>query len=166
MEIRPEEQRDIDAIHSVTVEAFKNVAISNQTEQFIITALRRDNALSISLVASIENEIAGHIAFSPIAISDGSVDWYTLGPVSVRPTFQKQGIGSALIKKGLSELKEMNAQGCVLVGNPNYYRRFGFKNDSRLLFEGVPAEVFLILPFGDTVPRGNIELHKGFWATE
>jgi putative acetyltransferase len=116
MIIRKEQNSDIDAITEVTIATFKNHPISRQTEHFIVSALRRGNALTISLVAEINGRVVGHIAFSPIVISDGTKDWYGMGPVSVLPNFQKQGIGKALINEGLSLLKTMEAKGCVLVG--------------------------------------------------
>ena len=128
MIIRNETHSDIEAISEVTITAFQNLAISNHTEQFIINALRAANALTISLVAEVDGKVVGHIAFSPIAISDGSLNWYGLGPISVLPKYQKQGIGKSLILKGLSLLKDMGGQGCALVGDPNYYKRFGFKS--------------------------------------
>ena len=80
MNIRKEKKSDIKAIFEITKQAFENHLVSQGTEQFIINALRKDNALTISLVAEIEGKVVGHIAFSPIAISDGSCDWYALGP--------------------------------------------------------------------------------------
>ena len=106
----------------------------------------------------------GHIAFSPLTVSDGTMDWYGLGPVSVLPSYQHQGIGKALIREGLSRLKDMNAQGCCLVGHPNYYRQFGFKNMPGLTYEGVPQEVFLALSFDGHTPQGTVAFHEGFKA--
>ena len=165
MILREETTTDIDAITEVTIAAFKNLPVSNHTEQFIISALRDANALTISLVADIDGRVVGHIAFSPVIISDGTKDWYGLGPISVLPEYQKQGIGKSLIKKGLSLLKNMGGQGCALVGDPNYYKQFGFKNYSELIHEGIPQEVFLALPFNEKVPKGTIEFHEGFLAT-
>jgi putative acetyltransferase len=162
--LRKETIADIDAITKVTIAAFKNLAVSNQTEQYIINALRDADALTISLVAEIDERIVGHIAFSPVIISDGTKDWYGLGPVSVLPENQKQGIGKSLINEGLSLLKQLGGQGCALVGNPNYYKRFGFKNFPELVHEGVPQEVFLALPFNEKVPQGIIVFHEGFLA--
>jgi putative acetyltransferase len=162
--IRNEKDLDIKAITDVTIAAFKNVPISNQTEQFIIKALRDANALTISLVAEIDGHILGHIAFSPVTISDGTKDWYGLGPVSVLPDYQKQGIGKALINKGLSLLKDMGGQGCALVGDPNYYKRFGFKNYPELIHEGIPQEFFIVLPFTEKIPKGTVVFHEGFKA--
>ncbi|GAG03767.1 unnamed protein product, partial [marine sediment metagenome] len=92
-------------------------------------------------------------------------DWYGLGPISVLPECQKQGIGKALINEGLSMLKNMGGQGCALVGDPNYYKRFGFKNFPELVHEGIPQEVFLALPFNEKVPQGTIEFHDSYLAT-
>jgi putative acetyltransferase len=165
MILREETTADIDAITEVTIAAFKNLPVSNQTEQFIIKALRSADALTISLVAEIDERVVGHIAFSPVVISDGTKDWYGLGPISVLPEYQKQGIGKSLINEGLSLLKKMGGQGCALVGDPNYYKRFGFKNFPELVHEGIPQEVFLALPFNEKVPQGTIEFDESFLAT-
>ena len=162
--IRRETSADVPAITEVTVAAFKILEISNQTEQFIISALRAADALTVSLVAELDGRVVGHVAFSPVTISDGSQDWYGLGPVSVLPNHQRQGIGSMLIREGLSLLKDLNAQGCCLVGHPDYYRRFGFRNISGLNHEGVPQEVFLALPFCEDPPQGIVVFHDGFKA--
>ncbi|XWK89765.1 MAG: N-acetyltransferase [Phormidium sp.] len=165
MIIRNETDTDIEVITEVTIAAFKNHPISNHTEQFIIHALRAAGALTISLVAEIDRKVVGHIAFSPVTISDDTADWYGLGPISVLPDYQRQGIGKALINEGLSLLKNMGAQGCALVGDPNYYQRFGFKNYPELIYEGIPQEFFLILPFTQKIPKGVIVFHDGFKAT-
>jgi putative acetyltransferase len=164
MIIRKEKNTDFESITNVTIEAFKNHPISRQTEHFIINALRSAEALTISLVAEIDGQIVGHIAFSPITISDGTTEWYGLGPVSVLPKYQRQGIGKALINKGLSLLKDMGAQGCALVGPLDYYKKFGFKNYPEMIHEGVPQEVFLALPFTEKIPKGIAVFHEGFKA--
>lgn len=164
MIIRKETTVDIEAITQVTIAAFKTLPISNHTEQFIINALRAAGALTISLVAEIDGRVIGHIAFSPVTISDGAIGWYGLGPVSVLPEYQKQGIGKSLVNEGLSLLKKLGGQGCALVGDPNYYKQFGFKNFPELVHEGIPQEVFLALPFSENVPQGIVVFHKGFLA--
>lgn len=164
MIMRNETTSDIEAISKVTIAAFKTLAISNHTEQFIINALREANALTISLVAEIDGQVIGHIAFSPIAISDGSLNWYGLGPISVLPKYQKQGVGKSLVLKGLSLLKDLGGQGCALVGDPEYYQRFGFRNIPSLIHDGIPQEVFLALPFDNKIPQGTVMFHKGFLA--
>jgi len=162
--IRSETSADVSAIAEVTVAAFKTLAISNHTEQFIIAALRAAKALTVSLVAEVDGRVVGHIAFSPVTISDGSPNWYGLGPVSVLPECQRRGIGSALIQEGISRLKDLGARGCCLVGHPEYYRRFGFQNIRGLGHEGVPEEVFFALSLGGHIPQGIVEFHAGFKA--
>jgi len=162
--VRSETDADMGVITEVTVAAFKTLEISNHTEQFIIAALRAASALTVSLVAEADGRVIGHIAFSPVTISDGTQNWYGLGPVSVLPAYQRQGIGEALIKEGLSRLKDMNAQGCCLVGHPDYYRKFGFKNMPGLVHEGVPQEVFFALSFDGHTPQGTVAFHEGFKA--
>jgi putative acetyltransferase len=162
--IRSETDADIDAITEVTIAAFKTLEISNQTEQFIIEALRASKALSVSLVADLGGRVVGHIAFSPVTISDCTPNWYGLGPVSVLPQYQRKGIGKALIREGLSRLKNLNAQGCCLVGHPDYYRKTGFENMTGLVHEGVPQEVFLALSLDGHIPQGTVAFHEGFKA--
>ena len=164
MIIRNETESDIEAIAEVTQTAFATLAVSQHTEQFITNALRAAGALTVALVAEIDGKVVGHVAFSPVTISDGSPDWYGLGPVSVLPKYQRQGIGTALINKGLSLLKARGAKGCVLVGEPAYYQRFGFRNLPALTLEGVPPQYFLALPFEDQTPKGAVVFHSAFAA--
>jgi len=163
--IRDERASDIAAIVYVTEEAFKTLEISNHTEQYIINALRTAGALTISLVAEMGGNVIGHIAFSPVTMSDGTSDWYGLGPVSVLPDYQRQGVGKALIEEGLSRLSDINAKGCCLVGHPDYYKKFGFNNVTDLVHEGVPQEVFFALSFDGNIPRGEVTFHDAFKAT-
>jgi len=163
--IRRETPGDVEAIARVTDEAFRTVAVSRQTERYIIDALRAAGALAVSLVAEVEGQVVGHVAFSPVSISDGAANWYGLGPVSVLPQHQRQGIGSALIREGLSIVRSRGGQGCCLVGYPDYYKRFGFAARPQLIHEGVPPEVFVVLPFGEPAPSGVVTFHEGFQAT-
>jgi putative acetyltransferase len=162
--IRDETEADVGAIGEVTVAAFNTLEISNHTEQFIIEALRAAGALTVSLVAESEGQVVGHIAFSPVGISDGTPDWYGLGPVSVLPAYQRQGIGKALIREGLARLKDLNARGCCLVGHPDYYPQFGFRNVAGLVLEGVPQEAFFALSFDGQSPQGTVTFHDAFKA--
>ncbi|MHC4986186.1 MAG: GNAT family N-acetyltransferase, partial [Planctomycetota bacterium] len=162
--IREETPADERVISEVTEIAFRDLAISDHTEQFMITALRKANALTISLVAEVDGRVVGHVAFSPVTMSDGTADWYGLGPVSVLPELQRQGIGQALIEEGLSQLKAMNAAGCCTVGHPGYYGRFGFTHPDGLAHEGVPPEAFFALPFDGHIPQGTVQFHEAFTA--
>jgi putative acetyltransferase len=164
--LRPETVNDRSAIEEVTIAAFAGKPYSAQTEHLIVDALREAGALSVSLAAEIEGRVVGHAAFSVVTINSSDLGWYGLGPISVLPELQKQGIGSKLIKKGLSLIKGKGAKGCVLEGSPEYYNRFGFKAYAGLIYEGAPApEYFMALPFYDNVPQGKVDFHKAFYIT-
>jgi len=162
--VRNETSTDAGAIGEVTVAAFNTLKISNHTEQFIIEALRAANALSLSLVAEMNSRVVGHVAFSPVTISDGTPNWYGLGPVSVLPEHHRQGIGKALVREGLSRLRDMRARGCCVVGHPEYYKKFGFDNVPKLVLEGVPPEVFFAVSFDGDLPQGHVVFHQAFQA--
>lgn len=164
MLIREEQPEDIAAIRLLTDEAFRGVPYSNQKEAAIMEALRSASALSLSLVADEDGALPGHVAFSPVLIDGADCDWYGLGPVSVQPGRQGEGIGSALIREGLLRLKEAGARGCVLLGDPGYYQRFGFKADERLRLEGVPAQYFQCLIIEGEIPRGKVTYNAAFDA--
>ncbi|MFZ1042253.1 MAG: N-acetyltransferase [Anaerolineales bacterium] len=163
--IRPETPSDYEAIEQITIAAFSGKSYSDQTEHLVIRRLREAKALSLSMVAEENEAIVGHIAFSVVKISGEDKHWYGLGPVSVLPSLQKQGIGSALIKEGLARMRGLGAKGCVLEGNPGYYQRFGFKSYPNLIYEGAPAAIFfLAFPFYNEVPDGKVEFHRAFYA--
>lgn len=164
MMIRQEQEQDCDAVKQVTADAFALMEHSNQTEPAIIAALRDAGALTISLVATDGDEVIGHVAFSPVTIDGEDHGWFGLGPVSVRPDLQGRGIGGALIRQGLNELRAQGAAGCVLLGNPGYYRRFGFENDPDLRYPSAPPEYFMRLTFGGSDPTGQVEYHAAFGA--
>ena len=163
--IRPETPADADAIAALTTAAFLNAPHTSQTEAFIVNALRRAGALSVSLVAEQGGELVGHVATSPVVIADGTPGWHGLGPISVLPVRQGQGIGSALMQAALQALREQGAAGIMLVGDPGYYRRFGFRNEAQLVYPDIPPEYFMVLPFTDTLPRGTVLFHEAFGAT-
>jgi putative acetyltransferase len=164
IEIRSELPSDVTAIEAVTVAAFLNAPHTSHTEQFIVNALRQAGMLSVSLVAEDNGEIVGHVAISPISISDGSSGWYILGPISVVPDRQGLGIGSQLVNQALAELCKLAAAGCVLVGNPNYYGRFGFKSEPSLVLPDVPPEYFQAISLGTEIPTGIVTYHEAFNA--
>ncbi len=149
MIVRPETPCDHDAIRRVLIAAFANHPFSHQTEHLIVEGLRADNALIVSLVAEVEGTVVGQIAFSSVTINGKDCGWLALGPVAVSPSHQRQGIGTALVNEGLKAIRSMGAQGCFLVGDPAFYRRFGFERNPALRMEGVPPEVMLCLPMGD-----------------
>lgn len=164
IQIREESARDAAQIHRVTEQAFLNVLHTEHTEQFIVAALRSSGALTISRVAEADEEIVGHVAISPVTISDSATGWFGLGPISVLPDFQSQGIGSKLMRSSLAALEAMGAAGCVVLGDPGYYGRFGFKVVDGLVFPGVPAEYFQALSFDGKFPQGEVTYHEAFFA--
>ncbi|KAA9129637.1 N-acetyltransferase [Marinihelvus fidelis] len=164
--IRAEQPGDEDAIRSITDQAFATAVHSSGTESKIVDALRQAGALTVSLVAvadhASESQLFGHIALSPVSLSDGTDGWYGLGPVSVLPAQQRNGVGSALVRAALQNLRETGAAGCVLLGDPDYYGRFGFRPIDSLVLPGVPAEYFQAIRFSATVPTATVSYHVAF----
>ncbi|MEG1452538.1 GNAT family N-acetyltransferase [Brevundimonas sp.] len=169
MQIRPETPADHAAIRKVTLAAFENMPHSQQTEAAIIDALRAADALTLSLVAEQDGQIIGHVAFSPVLIDDQDHNWLGLGPVSVHPDHQAHGIGSKLIRTALDQITAMGTNGCVLLGEPAYYARFGFRaapaEGPALVYPGVPAEYFQSLPLNGPALSGTVTYHPAFAAS-
>ena len=132
MIIRGEKTSDIETIAEVTKSAFEDHSFCQQTEHLIIHDLRAAGALTISLVTEIDGRVVGHIALSPVTISDGTMNWHGLGPVSVLPEYQGRRIGTALVSRGLTLMKSMSSKGIALVGLPTYFNRFGFRSKSTI----------------------------------
>ena len=164
MIIRPETPQDYDAIQQINMDAFADHPFSHQTEHLIVTALRDAGALTISLVAEDEGVVVGHIAFSPALIDGKDLNWFTLGPIAVAPNRQRQGVGSRLIEAGLEALRQIGANGCLLVGDPAYYLRFGFRHSQSLSVDHVPPEYFMCLPLAGEIPHGAVSHHPAFYA--
>ena len=165
MHIRAELANDIPQIHALTQAAFLTAAHTSHTEHLIVDALRQAEALSVSLVAEEAGQIVGHVAVSPVHISSGAEHWYGLGPVSVLPEIQGLGIGSRLIRAALPQLQTLSAHGCVVLGEPEYYQRFGFKSEPSLVLADVPAEYFMALSFNENLPSGEVTYHAAFNAS-
>lgn len=166
--LRDERASDVDAIGRVIVAAFADEPQHGQFERRIVDALRADGALGVSLVAERDGRIVGHVAFSPVAIGGepaGSHPWYGLAPLAVLPECQRQSIGAGLVRTGLDALRRLGARGCVVLGDPAYYTRFGFVPSGDIVFPGVPSEYFLALPFDEAAPRpsGEVRYHDVFY---
>ncbi|WP_374468955.1 GNAT family N-acetyltransferase [Phenylobacterium sp.] len=158
MQIRPERPADAAVIHALTEAAFEGLPFSGQTEARVIEALRAAGALAISLVAADGDEVLGHVAFSPVS----AAGWFALGPVSVWPARQRSGVGQALIREGLQRLRAQGAGGCVLLGNPAYYRRFGFEPDPDLYAGRAPPGAFQRLTLAGPRPAAKVSFHPAF----
>jgi putative acetyltransferase len=166
MQIRDERPDDTAAINRITASAFAQARYSSGTEPRIVEALREASVLTVSLVAvSDDGRIVGHVAFSPVRIGGKAGRWYGLGPVSVMPEMQRQGIGSALIREGLARLAALDANGCVVLGDPAYYGRFGFVSDPALTYGGTPSPHFQRLVLKGEPPSGDVGYHAGFDVT-
>ncbi|AJD49192.1 acetyltransferase [Isoalcanivorax pacificus W11-5] len=163
--VRAEQPEDIDTITRLTQAAFLHAEHSSHTEQFIVNALRDAGQLTFSLVALEDEQVVGHVALSPVTISSGVTGWYGLGPISVWPAHQGRGIGSALMHAALAALRQHGAAGCVLLGDPGYYARFGFRPQPGLTLPGVPPEYFQAFGFTDDLPEGEVSYHRAFEAT-
>ena len=159
--IRPETPADAAAISALTTAAFANAEHSDGTEAQIIERLRAADALLLSLVAIQDGHIIGHAAYSDVTVGGQDLGWVGLGPVSVAPTRQAGGIGSALIREGLSRLKT-SRKGCVVLGDPGYYARFGFAVTPGLTYPGVLPEYFMALRWDGAPPQGEVAYQPGF----
>lgn len=160
--IRPEAPGDEGTIHAITEQAFRDMPFSDGSEPDLIDRLRADGDLTLSLVAEDTTRIVGHIAFSPVTISDGASDWYGLGPVSVVPELQRQDIGGRLIRRGIADMRTNGAKGIILLGSNEYYPRFGFKHEPQLTYPGPPAEYFQCLVLEGELPAGEVRYAPAF----
>lgn len=160
MLIRDEIPSDIPAIARVVTEAMRLLPQATGTEAAIVERLRAAGAMTLSLVAEEDGAVIGHLAASDarVGTEDG---WGLIGPLAVAPPRRLQGVGSALMAEALRRLRK-TCRGAVLVGDPGYYRRFGFRSFPRLTVEGCPPEVVLALPFGDAEPVGEMIHHPAF----
>ena len=166
VEIRREAAADISAIEAVTVSAFLNAPHTRHTEQFIVNALRETGDLTISLVADFKGTVVGHVGVSPVSISDGTPGWFGLGPISVVPEHQRHGVGSRLMREALRILRQSGAAGCVVLGEPEYYGRFGFRADPTLVLRDIPPEYFQAISFGPSQPHGIVSYPEAFSAQD
>jgi putative acetyltransferase len=164
LQIRDELPADHEVVYQVIRDAFEGRPYAGGDEQDLVNVLRDSGSLTVALVAELEGEIIGHIAFSPATASDGTGPWFTLGPVAVRPDRQMQGIGGRLISEGLEKIRGLGALGCILTGNPVYYRRFGFEFSPPNVPEGESEEFFMVHTFAGQLPGGPFRFDEAFYA--
>lgn len=160
--IRAEAPGDAETIAALTASAFRSAPQASGTEAAIIAALRLAGTLELSLVAEEAQELVGQITFSPVTIDGRHDDWFGLGPVSVLPDRQGIGIGSRLVREGLARLRSAGERGCVLIGNPAYYSRFGFVGDTGLTYADVPAKYIQQLAFQGPFRTGVLRYAEAF----
>lgn len=121
--IRAETSSDLDDIREVN-----RVAFGQQDEAQLVDVLRDGGFVRLSLVAEVEGRIVGHILFSdlPIITDDAKISALALAPMAVLPEFQRQGIGSELVRQGLDLCRVQGHKIVVVLGHHEYYPRFGF----------------------------------------
>ena len=164
MWLRSETTADHDAIRALIDAAFAGAEHAGGNESRIVDALRAANALSVSMVADLDGAVIGHVALSPITVDGRDRNWHGLGPVAVAPAHQRHGVGFALVQAALQALRASGSAGCVVLGDPAYYTRFGFARVDGLIYPHAPAEYFMALAFGDAMPDGSVAYHPAFDA--
>ena len=153
--IRNECAEDIPAVHAVVQSAFGRV-----DEARLVDALRRSGALVLSAVALLGGRVVGHIAFSPVTVHSANLvpSVLALAPVAVTPDFQRQGIGSALVRWALEECRRLGHGVVIVLGGPGYYQRFGFTPAAKFGIEcpfPVPPETFMLLELSPDAAHGH-----------
>lgn len=162
IQIRDERPGDVAAIHALTQKAFDGMPFSDGSEPGIVLRLREAGDLALSLVAVERDVITGHVAFSPLRIVGAEGSWFGLGPISVEPARQKQGIGRQLVSAGLERLRRQGAQGCALVGDPAVYAGMGFVSDGALTYGSVPPHYVQRVVFAGKAPQGELHFAPAF----
>jgi putative acetyltransferase len=152
---RFEQPRDIPSVRTINEQAFGQPA-----EADIVDRLRLSCPDALSLVAEDKGRVVGHIFFTPATVDspDGTIEGMGLAPMAVLPERQRQGIGSALVERGLEILRDRACPFVIVLGHPEYYPRFGFEPASRYglkcQWEGVPDEAFMVLIFDKQAMAG------------
>ena len=164
MQIRTEQSNDWDAVYAVNASAF-----ATSSEADLVDALRQQALPFVSLVAEELEEIIGHIAFSPVTLSNHQdLNAMGLAPMAVVPMQQRRGVGSALVRAGLDRCRQLNCAAVFVLGHPEYYPRFGFVPSSRFAIEceyDVPEEAFMAMelrPGALSGKTGKVSYHRAF----
>jgi putative acetyltransferase len=163
--IRDETPADVAAIRTV-----ERLAFERDGEADLVDRLRAAGALSLSLVATLDEDVVGHVAFSPVVVRDASIRMLGLAPVAVRSEYQRCAIGARLVEEGLARAREQGIDAVVVLGHPQYYPRFGFVAASRfgLRYPGsVPDEAFMaaeLVPHALARVTGPVHYHAAFDA--
>ncbi len=153
--IREEAPGDVSVIRRINEQAF-----GCSEEADVVDTLRESCEGLLSLVAERDGEIVGHILFSPVTIEAerGVVHGMGLAPMAVFPKYQRQGIGSALVRHGLALVRERGSPFVIVLGHPEYYPRFGFERASKhgitSQWDDIPDDAFMIRVFDESVMAG------------
>ena len=151
VEIREERPDDIAHIREVN-----RLAFGQDTEGDIVDGLRSNGAVTLSLVATLDGRVVGHILYSPITVG-ATFSGAALGPMSVLPEHQRQGIGSKLVEEGSRKLRDSGCPFVIVLGHPEFYPRFGFRPASTYAVTcewEVPDNVFMLLVLDPVRAKG------------
>ncbi len=165
MNIRKEKDSDKEKIWKVNVESFETEAEAN-----LVNALRDSKIPFISLIAEEDEEIVGHILFTPVELigDDSGLKLMGLAPMAVLPKFQKKGIGSQLVKTGKEKCSTQGYDAIVVLGHPEYYPKFGFVPSVKYGIKSeydAPDEAFMVLELKESSLKdknGIIKYHAAF----
>lgn len=159
--LKPETNDDQAAIHALIALAF-----GREAEADLNDLLRDAGALTLSLVAWLDDVLVGHVAVSPVTLTPAaSESWFGLGPIAVHPDLQGQGIGTHLMTKALADTAALGGDGVVLLGDPKYYGRFGFRPSTEfgLAWEDGGGPYFQALRLSaNGVPKATVAYHPAF----
>jgi putative acetyltransferase len=154
IETRLEQPGDEAAIHLVNEQAFEGPGEAN-----LVDALRKRGGFALSMVAIENDQVVGHILFSPVTIARANrpLQAVGLGPMAVLPTHQQKGIGSQLLRSALDKCRQLGYDAVVVVGHPEFYSRFGFvpakQHNLRCGFDA-PDEAFMALELQESALQG------------
>lgn len=162
--VRDQTETDVAAVHALVAAAFRGMAHASGTEPAIMDALWRSGDAVVALVAEDATGLIGQAAFSAVEIVGSGTGWHGLGPVAVRPDRQRCGVGSALIRTGLARLRALGSSGCIVVGDPAYYGRFGFR-PADLHVPGIPDRYVAAIPLAAPMASGLVAFSPAFDAT-
>ena len=169
IQLRSERSGDRALISRIVRRAFWEAPHTGHNEVAVVLGLRQAGALSLSLLLEAEGQAVGYVAVSPVTLSDGSPGWYGIGPVAILPEWQRQGLGSTLMEKvleALSSSSSLDARGVVLLGDPAFYTRFGFRPVPGLTLPGFPEAYFMARVLRGEIPSATVAYHAAFEAPE
>jgi putative acetyltransferase len=145
-----------DGIATVTRAAFEKEYGSGDGEVMLIARLRADGDVAVELAALENGVVVGHALFSRLAVEPATIRVAALAPVSARVDWQRSGIGSALIREGLARCKALGFDAVAVLGDPTYYKRFGFTREAARGFEcEYSGEHFQVLELKDGALAGG-----------